>query len=145
MIKAEKAAGKIKEQYPQAVDSKLANPPIKNWREALQKIQEEVGGVEAKAPLRSLKTSTVRIRGEVNRYLDLYAAHSSFDQMVEPVELRLDQVADHPSGAAAEPSAQGYRLLDEAKVQHQKGEIGFADLVSRADELAVAKRKRSSN
>ena len=144
VTRVENSARQIRTDYPNATQSKLANPPLEAWRLKLIDLKKQSSDPKlADEPdlrrskiYRTVKTELDKVRGETNRYLDLYAAHASFDAMIDPVEARLDSVADHPSGVAKESSIEAYRLLDEARAGHEAGNLDFAEIIQQADGLA---------
>ena len=90
---------------------------------------------------RDAKTGIQKIRAEINRFLDSYAAHRAFKDMIDPVENRLDWIADHPSGVA-EPSH-----ADEAITRRLKDALALVDVrvldhfvVSAGESVSFAER-----
>ncbi len=131
--KIKELARKLKTQYPRAKDSKLATPPIEAWGVKLESLQNSLN--QPDLDLRKSRSASAEIERELNHFLDAYAAHAAFEEMLAPVESRLDEIADEPSGAAGEISREAYRLLDEARDGHALGELDFASPVHQAGEL----------
>ena len=131
--RVENAARDLKSNFPKANQSKLALPPVQKWRNELesQKKTLRAKGVD----VRKTKLALENVEGQINRFLDAYAAHASFDEMITPVELRLDEIADDPSGAANEISREAYRLLDQARDGHALGELDFSEPIHQAGEM----------
>jgi hypothetical protein len=141
----ENSAREIRTSFPEAAESKLANPPVDEWKTQLDNLKTDLEKIKLddKNPykqtdgFRVLTMKTDTVRGEIEHWLDLYAAHKSFSDMLFPVENRLDQIADHPSGAAIPASDEAYRILADAKQLHARGELDFADQIQLASNLTV--------
>lgn len=143
--RVESSAREVRTKYPQATESELAKPPVESWKTALNGFSQEVEnplyqtvGLRKSAEFNALQTGVAQVRTEINRHLDSYAAHHAFDDMMYSVEARLDAIADHPSGLANEPSVEAYALLDQARAGHERGELGFAQNIDKAQELIKA-------
>ncbi len=133
LSRVEESAREIRTKYPDALQSDLAQPPLEPWRAALMSLRKEAENPEfltadlmRSQEFRDAKLGIQKIRVEINRFLDSYAVHRAFEDMVHPLEARLDAIADHPSGIASQASAEAYRLLDESRGGHDRGELGFA-------------------
>ena len=131
--RVEEAARELKSKFPKASQSKLALPPVETWRVALQAQRKKLG--DESVDVRKTQLALGNVEGQINRFLDAYAAHAAFEEMIVPVETRLDEIADDPSGAAGEISLEAYRLLDEARDGHAIGELNFADPIHKASEM----------
>ncbi len=145
IVSVESAARSLRANYPAAADSKLARPPVEVWEQRLENLDQDLAKVlvdeqnryQQSAGFRKLIQDSNTLRGEVDYYLDLYAAHEAFDKMTSPVEQQLDLIADHPSGAAIKASDEAYRILDEARLKHAHGEVDFANLIQQVKDLVV--------
>ena len=154
--RVENSAREIRANFPEAASSKLALPPLDDWRSKLNDLAKdaadpqlaEEANVRRSERFQKTKSESDAVRGQINQYLDSYAAHRSFADMLSPVETRLDGIADHPSGAAIETSKKAYQLLDDARRGHARGELSFADSIRQAGKLvesgeqAVKQRQR---
>ena len=139
----EESARQIRAAFPEAAASKLADPPVELWKKRLVDLHKDLANVQVdgqdpyqQLPLfRQLVQQTNQLRGEIDHYLDLYAAHKSFGEILSPVEQRLDLIADHPSGAVLQSSDEAYRILEEARNGHALGEVVFVDHIQRVEDL----------
>ena len=139
----EESAREIRAAFPQAGESELANPPLTRWTQEIQLIREAAGKLELAEPtndpspgeLPTLQQRRQKLQAELSRFLDLYAGHKSFHAMLSPIEQRLDLIADHPSGAAAETSDAAYQKLAEARRLHQSGDPTFIEPLQNATVL----------
>ena len=139
----EDSARQIRATFAEAAGSELANPPVEAWKKRLTDLQQDSESIEfesrdpyQQSPVfRKLSQNSNQLRGEVDRYLDLYAAHKSFGEIVSPVEQRLDLIADHPTGAAIPSSDEAYRILAEAREDHSRGGVEFVDSIERVEDL----------
>lgn len=153
--RVESSRREILENFEDAKDSNLANPPIKTWRQQLESMRLELDTLksdlesEVSRRIREIKSEFHRVRGETDQYLDAYASHESFAILIGSVEQRLDQMADHPSGAGLEVSAEAYRLLDSARLGHAQGNLTFAepielvnDLIEQGEQAVLMEQRR---
>ena len=131
--RVENAARELKSNFPKAIHSKLALPPIEKWRTALDSQSKTLGTTDVNT--RKTKLAVDNVESQINRFLDAYAAHAAFEEMITPVELRLDEIADEPSGVANEISREAYRLLDQARDGHAIGDLDFSEPIHQASEL----------
>ena len=117
---------------PRHRDPSWLNPsrPLANGVASLRKDAENpeflTADLRRSKEFRDARTGIQKIREEVNHFLDSYAAHRAFDDVIAPVESRLDAIADHPSGVAAQTSVEAYQLLDESRLGHARGDLGFS-------------------
>ena len=139
LARVETSAREIRTRYPDASQSELAQPPLDQWKAGLANLRKEsenpdflTADLKRSKAFRDAREGIQKIRVEINRFLDSYAAHRAFDDMINPVEARLDAIADHPSGVATPTSAEAYRLLDESRGGHARGELGFASYIEQA-------------
>ena len=130
--RVEIAARELKSNFPKASHSKLALPPIEKWRNSLASQLKTLSAPDVNA--RKTKLAVDSVEAQINRFLDAYAAHAAFEEMITPVESRLDEIADDPSGAANEISREAYRLLDQARDGHAIGELEFSEPIHQASE-----------
>jgi len=129
----ESAARELKSKFPKANRSMLAIPPVQRWRTELEKQLKTLNDPEV--DVQKTKLAVNSVDDQINRFLDAYAAHAAFEEMITPVESRLDEIADDPSGAANQISRDAYRLLDQARDGHAIGELKFAESIHQASEL----------
>jgi len=140
--RVEESARSVRTKFPDASESDLAKPPVENWRSGLKGLRKEsenpdfeTADLRTSKDFQSAKKGVDEIRTQINRHLDSYAAHQSFEEMIYTVEARLDAIADHPSGVAGQSSLEAYQLLDEARAGHARGELGFASSIETVKEL----------
>ena len=140
--RVEESARAVRTKFPDAKESELAKPPVETWRTQLRGFQKESENplfetmdLRNSKDFQVTKKGVVKLRSEINRFLDSYAAHESFDELLYSIEGRLDEVADHPSGMWSQTSIEAYTLIDEARSGHARGELGFAANIAQAKEL----------
>lgn len=123
------SANTLKQNFPDALNSPLANPPIANLTAtAKQEISDVTPDtiLASRKQLRSLKENTREL-------LDAYAMHQHFDSVVTQLESKIDAVADHPSKAAIDLARRAIERLDELKLAHQRGETGLDEKASQIE------------
>lgn len=115
----DESARQFRAAFPRATESRLAQVPSGEWKAKIDNLKSDLGNisVDATAPyqqsseFRQVVDRAKQLRSEIDRLLDLYAAHKSFDDMLFPVEQRLDLIADHPNGAAIPAADEAYNGL----------------------------------
>ena len=70
----ENAARELKSSFPKASNSKLAMPPIGKWRTALEAQTKTLDAPDVN--VRKTKLAIDNVEGQINRFLDAYAAHA---------------------------------------------------------------------
>ena len=132
------SSNQLKANFPEAINSTLANPPIA----AL--LSEAEQAIKSVAP-DSIATSRKRLeelKRQSEKLLDAYAMHQHFDTLVAQLETRIDQVADHPSKAAVNPAKESILLLDELKLAHRRAETGLDDRAEKIESLLEIGRQQ---
>ena len=120
-----KSAEKFREDYPEAIESKLALPPLKEWQVALAEARKAVGDGTVG------DTAVSDVLRDVNSYLDAYAAHREFGKMVQPIR---DGIQDLAEESAAGPMVDNaLSMLEKAQTKHSLGELGFAKYLDEAE------------
>ena len=140
--RVEVAAQAVRTNFKMAQASELANPPVEKWRMRLSGLREFANDpkLESDQEIRSQAFRTTQsnaklIRSEIDRFLDAYAAHAAFEEIIAPVQQRLEELANHPSDAAKQASVAAYRRLDEARMGYVQGKLSFTDPIDQANEL----------
>ncbi|MEM7457573.1 MAG: hypothetical protein AAF456_24785 [Planctomycetota bacterium] len=124
-------ATQLRATFPEAADSELANPPIDNWTKALAELRSAL----KKETIPATRQRLNQIRDEINRRLDAFAAHESFDDMLDTAESNLLLLEKDRSGAANEQAKEVNLLLNDARTGHVTGNLDFAEKIHRANEL----------
>lgn len=139
-------AAELKSEFPEASESKLANPPSQSWNAELDaiikylanpKLVDDAELLSRSGMFQTQKMKLRSIHDAINRHLDALAAHDSFDDILSPVIRRLDVLAAHPSGVTKSQGEEGYGLLDQARLGHEQGELNFVEKIEAANELAM--------
>ncbi len=142
LMRIEESASQVRSAFPGAAGAKLANPPLKEWKSKSDEILADISRIESdentyqSITIREISQRTNQLRGELERYLDWYAAHKSFQEMVAPIEERLSGIATAPSVAANAARNEAMRVLETARVEHGRGDTSFVENVKLASELA---------
>ena len=120
-----KSAEKFREDFPEAVESELALPPLGEWEVALTEAKKAVG--EEAGGEKTVKN----VIQDVNSYLDSYAAHREFGTMAQPVR---DGIQELTEDAVADPMVDSaLSMLEKAQTKHRLGELGFAKHLEEAE------------
>ena len=139
----DESARQLRTTFPAAKDSKLAQPPLDDWKARLVNLSKDVANVdvgsvsqyEQSEVFLALIKKTTKVRNEINHFLDLYAAHKSFNEVLSPIEQQLEEIHDHPSGAATGSADEAFRILESARAGHAAGQVEFVEQVRRAKTL----------
>ena len=138
-------AAKLRESHPAALDSPLAKPPTERWRSQLGSQRTEL----ALPTLPKVAKEVNKVREEIEEYLDDYAAHKSFEQMLRITEDNLANLKQVNSQAANKEIEQAQQLIAGAKAGHAEGLRNIDDQIHRAmslikqgDEVIRAERIR---
>jgi hypothetical protein len=135
----------VKQNYPEAANSKLANPPANEWQGVLDSITKYLDTPKLIDDTNLLKSKQFpqqnnnfkETREQIDRHLDALAAHRAFEEMLAPVETRLDAAMTHSSRIGVQAAEQGYDLLNLARQEHAQGNPSFTDQITQAETLAA--------
>ncbi|MEL7498394.1 MAG: hypothetical protein AAFN77_12350, partial [Planctomycetota bacterium] len=127
----ESAARQLRQTYPEAADSELAQPPVDQWNQRLASIRPNL----TIDNLSSNRTKLNQIRDELEDRLDAFAAHDAFDTMRDDVLANLEPLQRDRTGTARRYIDDIRSLLDDAATGHTNGSLTFAGKIHQANEL----------
>ncbi|MEI8214081.1 MAG: hypothetical protein WCI02_18165, partial [Planctomycetota bacterium] len=108
----------------------LAQPPIQEWKEKLDRTQAGLSKSNAKESLQPLK----QLGDELDSYLNGYAAYQGFENNRKDIEKDLVNLAAGPNQVAAAKVAEIRKILEQAERKRVNGDMELNDLFREADQ-----------
>ncbi len=123
----EEAAADVKERYPDA-QGELAQPPLASWRSQLASAANTL----SETNVRATSQTVTQVIAEINGYLDAYAEHASFDELIAPLKARIAARDGGPNDVARPSNDAAIKLMDNARAEHAQAGRNFRHLLTDA-------------
>jgi len=124
----EKNAQDILAAHPSATGP-LTQPTIKQWRSALEEIESQLTPEFTRANEQSL----AKVADEIARFLNAFASAGDLTEQSAKLESRILALNKDPNGIANPFIEQTRKILSEAKLKADDGQLDVASLIAQAE------------